>query len=204
VRIRVLVADDHPMMREGLCAVIGRQDDMAVAGEAGDGHEALRLFRNLRPDVTLVDVQMPRLGGIEALEAIRAEAPDAAVPILNSYPGDAQAHRAFQAGVAGYLPKSCLRKELVDTVRAVHARRRVVSADVAQDLALHAVQERLTGREVDEPRLVADGQANKQIARQMALSAETVKSHPKMIFEKLGVDDRTHAVTVATRRGYLT
>ena len=201
--IRVLVADDHPMMREGICATVSRQDDMEVAGEAGDGQEALDFFRVLRPDVTLMDVQMPGVGGIEALEAIRAEAPQAVVLILTTYPGDAQANRALQAGAAGYLLKSCLRKELVDTIRAVHARRRVISPAVAQDIALHAPQERLTEREVDILRLVADGNANKQIAWQLSVSIETVKSHLKSIFEKLSVDDRTHAVTTAARRGYL-
>lgn len=202
--IRLLVVDDHPMMRDGICASVARHDDLAVVGEAGDGHEALAKFRELRPDVTLMDIQMPRLGGIEALEAIRAERPDAVVLILTTYPGDAQAHRALQAGAAGYLLKSCLRKDLVDTIRAVHARRRVISPDVAQELALHAPQERLSEREVAVLRLVADGQANKQIAWALQVSLETVKSHLKTIFEKLGVDDRTHAVTIATRRGFLT
>ena len=201
--ISVLVVDDHPMMRDGICATLARHDDVTIAGEAGDGHEALAMFRSIRPDVVLMDVQMPGLGGIEALEAIRAEQPDATVLILTTYPGDAQAHRALQAGAAGYLLKSCLRKDLVDTVRAVHARRRVISPDVAQQLALHAPQERLSDREVDVLRLVADGQSNKQIAWQLSLSIETIKSHLKSIFEKLGVDDRTHAVTVAVRRGYI-
>ncbi|SFR96618.1 response regulator transcription factor [Sphingomonas jatrophae] len=201
--IRVLVVDDHPMMRDGICASIERQDDLVVVGEASDGQEGLALFRELRPDVTLMDIQMPVLGGIEALETIRAERPDAVVLILTTYPGDAQAHRALQAGAAGYLLKSCLRKDLIDTIRAVHARRRVISPDVAQELALHAPQERLSDREVAVLRLVADGQSNKQIAWALQLSLETVKSHLKTIFEKLAVDDRTHAVTVATRRGYL-
>ena len=191
------------MMREGICATLARHDDLLIAAEAGDGHEALEMFRKHRPDVVLMDVQMPGLGGIEALEAIRAEQPNATVLILTTYPGDAQAHRALQAGAAGYLLKSCLRKDLVDTIRAVHARRRVISPEVAQQLALHAPQERLSDREVDVLRLVAEGQANKQIAWQLSVSIETVKSHLKSIFEKLGVDDRTHAVTLAVRRGYL-
>lgn len=201
--IRILIVDDHPMMREGISATLSRQDDMAVVGEASEGHEALRLHRELRPDVTLMDVQMPGLGGIEALEAIRAEMPAAVVLVLTTYEGDVQASRALQAGAAGYLLKSVLRKELVDTIRAVHARRRVISPDVAQNIALHGLQDRLTERELDVLRLVADGNANKQIAWQLSVSIETVKSHLKAIFEKLGVDDRTHAVTVASRRGYL-
>lgn len=201
--IRILIVDDHPMMREGISATLSRQDDMAVVGEASEGHEALRLHRELRPDVTLMDVQMPGLGGIEALEAIRAEMPAAVVLVLTTYEGDVQASRALQAGAAGYLLKSVLRKELVDTIRAVHARRRVVSPDVAQNIALHGLQDRLTDRELDVLRLVADGNANKQIAWQLSVSIETVKSHLKAIFEKLDVDDRTHAVTVASRRGYL-
>jgi DNA-binding NarL/FixJ family response regulator len=203
-QIRVLVVDDHPMMREGISATLTRHDDISVAGEAGDGNEALAMYRDLRPDVVLMDVQMPGLGGIEALEAIRAEQPDAVVLILTTYPGDAQAHRAIQAGAAGYLLKSCLRKELVDTIRAVYSRRRVISPDIAQQLALHAPEERLTDREVEVLKLVAEGQSNKQIAWQLSLSIETVKSHLKSIFEKFEVDDRTHAVTIALRRGFLT
>lgn len=200
--IRLLVVDDHPMVREGICATLARQDDMVIVGEAEDGVEALALFRDLRPDVVLMDIQMPQMDGIEALQAIRAARADATVLILTTYPGDVQAHRALQAGAAGYLLKSCLRKELVDTVRAVHAYRRVISPAVAQQLALHDPQDRLTNREVDVLRLVAEGQPNKQIAWQLSVSIETVKSHLKSIFEKLGVDDRTHAVTVAVRRGY--
>lgn len=202
-RIRVLVVDDHPMMREGICATLGRQDDIDVIGEAGDGHEALAMFREKRPDVVLMDVQMPGVGGIEALEAIRAEDGNAIVLILTTYPGDAQAHRALAAGAAGYLLKSCLRKELVDTIRAVHTRRRVIAPEVALELAVHALDDRLTGKEIAVLRLVAEGQPNKQIAWQLGISIETVKSHLKSIFEKLQVDDRTHAVTIAVRRGYL-
>lgn len=201
--IRVLVVDDHPMMREGICATLERQDDIEVIGEAGDGHEALAMFREKRPDVVLMDVQMPGLGGIEALEAIRAEDGKAVVLILTTYPGDAQAHRALAAGAAGYLLKSCLRKELIDTIRAVYAKRRIIAPEVAQELAVHALDERLTEREIAVLRLVAEGQSNKQIAWQLGVSTETVKSHLKMVFEKLQVDDRTHAVTLAVRRGYL-
>ncbi|WP_422056407.1 response regulator transcription factor [Sphingomonas sp.] len=202
-RIRVLVVDDHPMMREGICATLARHDDMDVIGEAEDGHEALAMFREKRPDVVLMDVQMPRLGGIEALEAIRAEDRKAVVLILTTYPGDAQAHRALAAGAEGYLLKSCLRKELVDTIRAVHAKRRIIAPEVAQDLAVHAFDDRLTEKEIAVLRLVAEGEPNKQIAWQLGISIETVKSHLKAVFEKLQVDDRTHAVTVALRRGYL-
>lgn len=202
-RIRVLVVDDHPMMREGICATLAKQADIEVIGEAGDGHEALAIFRRARPDVVLMDVQMPGLGGIEALEAIRAEDGNAVVLILTTYPGDAQAHRALAAGAAGYLLKSCLRKELVDTLRTVQSRRRVIAPQVAQELALHALDDRLTEKEIAVLRLVAEGQANKQIAWQLDVSIETVKSHLKAVFEKLQVDDRTHAVTIALRRGYL-
>lgn len=201
--IRVLVVDDHPMMREGICATIARQHDMEVAGEASDGEEALALFRASRPDVTLMDVQMPGLSGIDALQAMRDEYPKAVVLILTTYPGDAQAHRALQAGAAGYLLKSCLRKDLIDTIRAVHADRKVVSPEIAQSLALRAAQEQLTAREVEILRLVAEGFANKAVARELSVSVDTVKSHLKAVFEKLGVDDRTHAVSIATRRGYL-
>ncbi len=201
--IRVLVVDDHPMMREGIAAVVDRQDDMAILGEAHDGKEALASYAALRPDVTLMDIQMPGMGGIDAIKAIRAIDPGAVILVLTTYPGDTQALRALRAGAAGYLLKSCIRKELLDAIRAVHAGRRAICSEIAQDIALHALDERLTDRETDILALVAEGHPNKQIAWRLSLSTDTVKAHLKNIFAKLGVSDRTHAVILAARRGFI-
>jgi DNA-binding NarL/FixJ family response regulator len=201
--IAVLIVDDHPILREGIAAVIDRQGDMRTAGEARNGIEALDQFRTLRPDVTLMDIQMPGMGGIEAIEMIRAEDAEAAIVVLTTYPGDTQALRAMRAGASGYLLKSCIRKDLLDTIRAVHAGRRAIAPDVAQEIALHALDERLSEREAAILRLVADGHPNKQIAWRLSLSTDTVKAHLKNIFAKLDVTDRTHAVIVAARRGFI-
>lgn len=202
--IRVLIVDDHAMVRDGISALLARQPDMEAAGEAADGEEAIAQFRALQPDVTLMDVQMPGMTGVEAIAGIRQVTAQARILVLTTYPGDAQAVRAMRAGASGYLLKNCIRKELTDAIRAVHAGRPVVSADVAHALAVHALDEPLSEREIEILRLVAEGQSNKQVAGRLALSADTIKSHLKSIFAKLGVDDRTHAVTVATRRGYIT
>lgn len=201
--IRVLIVDDHPMVRDGIVALLDRQSDMTAVGEASDGAEAVDRFREFDPDVVLMDIQMPGTGGLEAIETIRSFAPHARVLVLTTYPGDAQAIRAMRAGAVGYLLKNCIRHELLDAIRQVHAGRRAISPDVAHDLAVHALDEPLTERELRVLRLVADGHANKQIGWRLGLSIDTIKAHLKTIFGKLGVDDRTHAVTVATRRGYL-
>jgi DNA-binding NarL/FixJ family response regulator len=201
--IRVLIVDDHDLVREGIAALIERQPDMAVAGEAADGAAAVAGAAELAPDVTLMDVQMPGMGGIEAIEAIRRASPAAKILVLTTYPGDAQALRAIRAGAAGYLLKNCIRKELIDAIRTVHADRRALSPDIAHELAIHALEDPLTERELTVLRLVADGHPNKYIGWRLELSTDTIKAHLKSIFAKLGVDDRTHAVTVATRRGYL-
>jgi DNA-binding NarL/FixJ family response regulator len=201
--IRVMVVDDHPLMREGLSGVIARQDDMTLVGEAGDGIEAIARYAELRPDITLMDLQMPRMDGVAAIEAIRRDFPDAAIVVLTTYPGDTLALRALKAGAAGYLLKNCIRKDLLDTIRSVQAGRRSIAPEVAQEIALHAVEEKLTEREIAILRLVAEGQANKQIAWVLAMSPDTVKAHLKAIFAKLGVADRTHAVIVAARRGHI-
>lgn len=201
--IRVLTVDDHPMVRDGIIALIDRQSDMTAIGEAADGAEAIARFRELDPDIILMDVQMPGIGGLEAIEEIRRIAPGARILVLTTYPGDAQAIRAMRAGAAGYLLKNCIRRELLDAIRSVHAGRRAISADVALDLAAHALNDPLTDREVAVLRLVAEGHANKQIGWRLEVSVDTIKAHLKAIFAKLDVDDRTHAVTVATRRGYL-
>jgi DNA-binding NarL/FixJ family response regulator len=183
--------------------VLARQDDMVVVGQAADGAEAIDMWRSARPDITLMDVQMRGLGGIEAIERIRAEAPAAQIVVLTTYPGDTLALRALRAGAAGYLLKSCIRKDLLDTIRAVHGGRRAIAPEVAQDIALHATEDRLNEREIRILSLVAEGQANKQIAWQMALSTDTIKAHLKTIFTKLDVADRTHAVVMAARRGFI-
>lgn len=201
--IRVLIVDDHAMVRDGVAMLLERQPDMVAVGEAEDGAQAIALFRELRPDVTLMDLQMPGVGGLEAVAAIRAEAADARILVLTTYPGDVQVTRALRAGAAGYLLKNCMRRELTDAIRAVGAGRRAISADAAHEMALHTLDGSLSERELEVLRLVAEGYANKQIANHFDLSADTVKAHLKSIFAKLNVDDRTHAVTVALRRGYL-
>jgi DNA-binding NarL/FixJ family response regulator len=201
--IRILIVDDHPMLREGVTAIIQLQEDMVLVGEAADGSEAIEAFGRLQPDVTLMDLQMPMVGGLEAITAIRATHPDARIIVLTTYTGDVQAVKALKAGAAGYLLKSALRKELLDAIRAVHAGRRYVPPEVATDIAIHAADESLSEREVEILRLVADGKANKEIARQLAISDETVKGHLKSIFSKLAVRDRTEAVTVALKRGVI-
>ena len=203
--ISVLVADDHPILREGVAAVLQRQEDMRLVGEAENGAEAVERFRALKPDVVLMDLQMPGLTGLEAIQALRAEAPNARIVVLTTYDGDVQAFQAMKAGAAAYLLlKSSLRKELVDTIRDVHAGRRRMSPEMAEKVAVHSIDERLSEREIEIVRLVSEGHSNKQIARALAISEETVKAHLKSIFGKLDVTDRTHAVTVAARRGIIT
>jgi DNA-binding NarL/FixJ family response regulator len=201
--IRVLVVDDHPVLRDGVAAILGNQTDMTMVGEARDGNEAIERFRALRPDVTLMDLQMPGRNGVDAITAIRAEHPGARIIVLTTYSGDVQAVRALKAGATGYLLKSSLRTELIDAIRNVHRGQRHVHRDVADEIAIHVVDEALTEREIAILRLVSIGKANKQVASELGLSEETVKGHMKSIFSKLDVADRTHAVTVAARRGII-
>lgn len=202
-KIRVLVVDDHPVLRDGLAAALQNQADMEMVGEARNGEEAVERFRALRPDVTLMDLQMPGMNGVDAITAIRAEHPDARIIVLTTYTGDAQAVRALKAGAAGYLLKSSLRTELMDAIRDVHRGHRHVTRDVADEIATHVVDETLSEREIAILCLVAIGKANKQVAAELGLSEETIKGHMKNIFAKLGVADRTHAVTLAARRGII-
>jgi DNA-binding NarL/FixJ family response regulator len=201
--IRVLVVDDHPMVRDGIAALLEREDGMEMVGECHDGAEAVEAFGRLQPDVTLMDLQMPRIGGIEAIEAIRRASPQAAILVLTTYPGDAQAIRALRAGAAGYLLKNSIRKDLLDAIRSVHAGRHAMSPEIAHALATDSMNDRLNEREVEILRLVSNGHGNKQIAWELQLSTDTIKAHLKSAFAKLGVNDRTHAVTVATQRGYI-
>jgi DNA-binding NarL/FixJ family response regulator len=202
-QIRVLVVDDHPFLREGIAAAINGQKDMILVGEATNGLEALESFRSLRPDVTLMDIHLPGMSGIEAMLAIRAEFPTARIVVLTAYRGDIQALKAFKAGAVGYLLKNMLRKELLDTIRIVHAGRRRIPDEIAKELGEHSLEDTLTEREIEVLKMVASGTSNKVIASQMSLAEPTVKSHLKNIFQKLGANDRTHAVTIAIRRGYI-
>jgi DNA-binding NarL/FixJ family response regulator len=201
--IRILIVDDHAVLREGVAAILEDRTDMVVVGEACDGEDAVARFRALRPDVTLMDLQMPIMTGLEAIQAIRRDFPDARILVLTTYAGDVQAVRALKAGAIGYLLKSSLRTEMLDAIQNVHRGRRHVQGDVASGIAMHVADEPLSNREIGVLSLVANGKANKEIAQAMSLSDETVKAHLKNIFAKLGVNDRTHAVTVAVRRGII-
>jgi DNA-binding NarL/FixJ family response regulator len=202
-KIRILVVDDHPVLRDGVAAILENQVDMEMVGEARNGGEAVERFRALRPDVTLMDLQMPGMNGVDAIAAIRSDYPGARIIVLTTYTGDVQAVRALKAGAVGYLLKNSLRTELIDAIRDVHRGQRRVQRDVADEIALHVIDEVLTEREIAILRLVAIGKANKQVASHLGLSEETIKGHLKNIFFKLDVADRTHAVTVAARRGII-
>jgi len=201
--IQVLCVDDHPLLREGIAALIGNQTDMELVAEASSGREALEQFRQHRPDITLMDLQMPEMSGIDAISAIRGEFPEARIIILTTHAGDVQVSRALKAGARAYLLKGLLRKELLETIRAVHAGQKRLSSEVAAEIAEHATDDALTPREVDVLRLVAGGNANKEIAAQLLLTEETVKSHIRNILAKLGANDRTHAVAIGLKRGII-
>ena len=201
--IRILTVDDHPMLREGIAAAIRRQPDMLLVAEAKDGKEAVELFRAHRPDITLMDLQMPAMSGIEAIAAIREEFPDARIIVLTTYSGDVQATRAFKAGASGYLLKNMLRKELIETIRSVHGGRKRIPPEIAMEIAEHHIDDALSDREIEVLREVAAGNSNKLIADHLKISEETVKSHMKIILAKLAANDRTHAVTIAVKRGFI-
>jgi DNA-binding NarL/FixJ family response regulator len=201
--IRVLCVDDHLLLREGVAAVVEGQPDMTLVGQAANGQEALEKFRQHQPDVTLMDLRMPDMSGIRAIAAIRAEFCSARIIVLTTYAGDVQAVEALKAGASGYLLKNMLRKELLETIRAVHAGKRRVPAEIAMEIAEHAVDEALTEREVQILKGVATGKSNKLIAAELAISESTVKAHMKSILPKLAASGRTHAVMIALKRGIL-
>jgi DNA-binding NarL/FixJ family response regulator len=202
-RIRVMIVDDHPLMRSGIAGEINLQPDMEVVAEASNGDEAITCFRKHRPDVTLMDIRMPDLSGIEAISRIRVDHPTSKFIILTSSAGDVQALRAFRAGATGYLLKNLLRTELVDTIRLIHAGKRRMPPEIAQEIAEHSSEDVITERELDVLRGVSRGRANKAIADDLNISEHTVKNHIKSILSKLGANDRTDAVVIAIRRGYI-
>ncbi len=201
--IRILAVDDHFLLREGIAALIASQADMRLIAEASTGAEAVTQFRAHQPDVTLLDIQMPGMGGIEALTRIRSEFPEARVIILTTYGGDVLAMRALEAGAYAYVLKGAVRTELLVTIRSVHQGRRRLGDGVASTLAAHRGEEVLTTREIEVLHLVAAGNSNKQIAARLLVTEDTIKAHMKRIIGKLGANDRTHAVTLALSRGIL-
>jgi len=202
-RIRILAVDDHPVVREGIAGLLGVQPDMTLVGEASNGREAIQQFRTHHPDITLMDLQMPEMNGLDALIAIRNQFPDAKIIVLTTYAGDVQILRALKAGAQAYLLKNTLHKELLDTIRAVHAGKKTLSPEASYEIAEHATDEPLTQAEIDVLRLIAAGNANKQIADQLSITEDTVKSRVKCILSKLGANDRTQAAMIGFKRGIL-
>jgi DNA-binding NarL/FixJ family response regulator len=201
--IRILTVDDHPLLRKGIAALVNAEADLKLVAEASNGKEAIDAFRTHQPDVTLMDLQMPGVDGLEAIGAIREEFPEAKIIVLTTYSGDTQVLRALKAGARGYLLKGHVHKELLDTIRAVHAGQKRIPPEIAAELAQHATDDPLTGREIDVLRLVSAGNSNKHIADQLAIGESTVKSHVTNIMSKLSANDRTHAVTIALKRGII-
>ena len=201
--IRILTVDDHPLLRDGIAARVNNEIDMRIVAEASTGREAIERFREHRPDVTLMDLRMPDMDGIEAMEQIIAQYPDAKIVILTTYSGDALIVRALKAGAQGYLLKGQLRKELLETIRSVHAGRKRIAAEVASQVANHTADSSLTSREIAVLQLIAEGNANKIVADRLVITEDTVKAHVRNILSKLGANDRTHAVTIAVKRGII-
>ena len=201
--IRILTVDDHPVLRGGIVALVAGQPDMKVIAECSNGKEAIQQFRTHRPEITLMDLQMPEMNGLDATIAIRDECPDARIIVLSTYAGDVQALRALQAGARAYFLKSLVHKELLDTIRAVHAGRKSMSPQVSYELAEHATDDALTKAEIDVLRLIAGGNANKQIADRLSITEDTVKGRVKNILSKLGANDRTHAAIIGIKRGII-
>jgi len=201
--IRILTVDDHPLLRKGIAALVNAEADMKLVAEASNGEEAIEAFRSQRPDVTLMDIQMPTVDGLEAIDRIRAEFPDARIIVLTTYTGDIQVLRALRAGARAYILKGHVHKELLETIRAVHAGQKRIPPDIASELADHATDDELTEREIDVLRLIGLGNGNKQIADQLTIGEATVKSHVTNILSKLGANDRAHAVTIGLKRGII-
>jgi DNA-binding NarL/FixJ family response regulator len=201
-RIRILIVDDHPVLRDGLAAMIESQPDLEVVGAAGTGKQAIALFEEHLPDITLLDLGLPDIHGVEVIKALRETHPDARIIVLTTYLGDVHAIRALRAGASGYLLKATLRRDLLDSIRAVHAGQRHVQAEVATELAQHAADQSLTEREIEVLKLIAKGCANKIVADRLNISEDTVKGHVRNILFKLKANDRTHAVTIALSRGF--
>ena len=201
--IRILAVDDHSVFRQGIAGLIEGQADMTLVGEASNGREAIQQFRAQRPDVTLMDLQMPEMSGLDAIIAIRSEFPQARIIVLTTYTGDVQVLRALKAGAQGYLLKNLLHKELLETVRAVHAGKKTLSPEASHEIASHATDDALTPAEVVVLRLIAAGNANKQIADQLSITEDTVKGRVKNILSKLGANDRTHAAMIGLKRGII-
>jgi len=203
IPIRILAVDDHPVIRQGVMGLVAVRPDMKVIAEAGTGREAIEQFRLHRPDITLMDLQMPQMSGLDAIIAIRGEFPGARIIVLTTYAGDVQALRAIRAGAQAYLLKDALHKELIDTIRAVHAGKKSLSPEISYQLAEHAADESLTAAEVRVLRLIAEGNANKEIAAHLSTSEDTIKGQVRNILAKLGAKDRTHAAMIALRRGII-
>ena len=201
--IRILTVDDHPVLRKGLAALVNAEPDLKLVAEASNGKEAIEAFRSHQPDITLMDIQMPGLDGIETINSIRIEFPEAKIIILTTYTGDAQIVRALKAGARAYILKEHMLDELLDTIRAVNAGKKRIPADIAAELADHATDDALTEREIDVLKLIAAGNANKQIADQLSISEATVKKRISNILSKLGANDRAHAVTIGLKRGII-
>ena len=201
--IRIMIVDDHPLLRQGIATLIEPEEDMELIAEASDGEEAIGQFRLHRPDVTLMDIQMPNVNGVEAISRIRSEFPDAKILVLSTFGGDVQVLHAIKAGARGYLLKGNVRTELLEAIRAVHAGRKRIPPEVAAELADHAADDQLSSREIDVLRLIGEGNANKQIADKLSIGETTVKNHISNILSKLGANDRTHAVTIALQRGII-
>lgn len=201
--IRILTVDDHPLLRKGIAALVNAEADLKLVAEASNGKEALEAFRSHQPDVTLMDLQMPEVDGLEAIDNIRREFPGARIIVLTTYGGDVQVLRALKAGARAYILKGHVHKELLETIRAVHAGQKRVPPEIAAELADHAADDALTDREIDVLRLIASGNSNKQIADRLTIGESTVKSHISNILSKLGANDRAHAVTIGLKRGVI-
>lgn len=201
--IRIMAVDDHPLFRSGISALLASQPDMKLIAEASNGKEAIEQYRAHRPDITLMDLQMPEMSGLDAIIAIRAEFPDARIIVLTTYTGDVQVLHAMKVGARAYLLKNLLHKELLETIRAVKAGKKTISPEVSFQIAEHAADDALTPAEVETLKLIAAGNANKQIAALLSISEETVKGRVKNILSKLGANDRTHAVTIGMKRGII-